>query len=216
MGLSEAGPFPKVRIGGFVTNAFGNGVAVSPREAELVLRRLHAWNAEGPLARQSTLRKRPNVSARIRTSRKVSRPSDAVANWAESRPRDVSAGRPRSSSRSSRSGRSPCPSSTRIPELGVPFQSNCPRENDVIMMDRLLTRSDESHGKPVRTHHGTRGSHAGGDADLPACTASPGQAGDGESGGISLGVRRAAHTDLPRRLHAPWGCFGPRTSPSTR
>lgn len=97
MGPSEAGPFPKVRIGGFVTNAFGNGVAVSPREAELVLRRLHAWNAEGPLARQSTLRKRPNVSARIRTSRKVSRPSDAVANWVEKRPRDVSAGRPRSS-----------------------------------------------------------------------------------------------------------------------
>ena len=61
MGPSGAGPFPKVRVGGFVTNAFGDGAAVSPREVELVLRRLHAWNAEGPLARQSTLRKSPIV-----------------------------------------------------------------------------------------------------------------------------------------------------------
>ena len=99
MGPSGVGPFPNVWIGGFVTKAFGDGAAVSPREVELVLRRRHAWNAEGPLARQSTLGKRPNVSGRIRTSRKVSGPSDAIATGAGKRPRSVSAGRPRSSAR---------------------------------------------------------------------------------------------------------------------
>ena len=47
---------------------------------ELVLSAPPCLDAEGPLASQSTLRKRPNVSGRIRTFRKVSGPSDAVAN----------------------------------------------------------------------------------------------------------------------------------------
>ena len=72
--------------------------SVDPR-AELVLRRLHASNAEEPLARQSTLGKRPNVSGRVRSFQNVSEPSVAVANGAEKRPRTVSAGHPRSSAR---------------------------------------------------------------------------------------------------------------------
>ena len=66
---------------------------------ELVLRLLHAWNAEGPLASKSTLGKRPNVSGRFRTFQTVSEPSAAVANAAKKHPRNVPAGYPRFSAR---------------------------------------------------------------------------------------------------------------------
>ena len=57
------------------------------RRVELLLQDIHAKNGEEPLARKSTLGKRPNVSRSLRTSQKVSGPSDTAASGVSKRPR---------------------------------------------------------------------------------------------------------------------------------